>query len=453
MSTQITKDFLSDIVSRAIRRGATEAEAIALEDTDFNVEVRLGEIEKLEESASRGIGLRVIYEGRQASASTSDFSARAIEELIASAVEMARLTSVDDAAVLPSREELSADGGVSSDLALYDEAVAQLPTERKIEMARVAEAAARDFDQRITNSEGASCSSTIGHLVLVNSSGFAGEYRGTTCNLSVSPIARAGEQMQVAGWGDSQRTLAALDLPEELGREAARRALRKLGASKVATQEVPIVFESGAAEELLSDFFEAASGEAIFRRASFLVGRVGEQIGAEKLTIVDDGHLPGALGSRPFDGEGLPTRRTVVVENGVLRSYLLNSYTARKLGLHSTGNAARGLSGLPGVGISNFFIVPGPHTPDEIIASVPNGFYVTELIGFGFNPVTGDFSRGASGLWIENGKLSHPVEEVTIAGNFRDMLRGIEMIGNDLRFRGRIAAPTIRINQMMVSGD
>lgn len=163
--------------------------------------------------------------------------------------------------------------------------------------------------------------------------------------------------------------------------------------------------------------------------------------------------MPGALGSRPFDGEGLPTRRTVVVENGVLRSYLLNSYTARKLGLRSTGNAARGLSGLPGVGISNFFIVPGPHTPDEIIASVPNGFYVTELIGFGFNPVTGDFSRGASGLWIENGRLNHSVEEVTIAGNFRDMLRGIGMIGNDLRFRGRIAAPTIRINQMMVSGD
>jgi PmbA protein len=453
MSTTVTTDFLSDIVSQALRRGATEAEAIALEDTDFNVEVRLGEIEKLEESASRGIGLRVIYEGRQASASTSDFSPAAIQELIASAVAMARLTSVDDAAVLPSREELLSDGGVNGDLLLFDEAVTGLPTERKIEMARVAEAAARKYDSRIVNSEGAACSTTAGHLVLVNSSGFAGEYRGTTCNLSVSPIARAGDQMQVSGWGDSQRKLAALDDPDELGREAARRALRKLGARKVTTQEVPIVFESGAAEELLSDFFEAVSGESIFRRASFLVGRIGEQVGAEKLTIIDDGRLPGALGSRPFDGEGLPTRRTVVVENGVLRNYLLNSYTARKLALHSTGNAARGLSGLPGVGINNFFIVPGERSPAEIIASVEQGFYVTELIGFGFNPVTGDYSRGASGLWIENGRLSFPVEEVTIAGNFREMLRGIEMIGSDLRFRGRIAAPTIRISQMMVSGD
>lgn len=454
MTQQITKDFLADIVSKAIKRGATEAEAVALEDTDFSVEVRLGEIEKLEESASRGIGLRVIHEGRQASASTSDFSAKAIEEMISSAVEMARLTSVDDAAVLPSREELLPGSGVkSADLALYDEAVAQLPTERKIAMAKAAEAAARSYDSRIINSEGAACATTAGHLVLVNSSGFTGEYRGTTCYLMVSPIARDSEQMQVAGWGDTQRTLAALDAPEDLGRESARRAIRKLGGRKVMTQEVPIVFEAEATESLLSDFFEAASGESIFRRASFLVGQIGEQIAADKLTIIDDGRLPGAIGSRPFDGEGLPTRRTVVVENGVLRNYLLNTYTARKLGLRSTGNGARGLAGLPGVGINNFFIAPGEHSPAEIIASISNGFYVTDLIGFGFNPVTGDYSRGASGLWIENGKLTHPVEEVTIASNFREMLRGIEMIGNDLRFRGKLAAPTIKINRMMVSGD
>lgn len=453
MHTNISTDFLAEIISQTVRRGATEAEAIALEDTDFSVEVRFGEVEKLEESASRGIGLRVIYEGRQATASTSDFSPQAIEELIDNAVAMARLTSVDDAALLPTREELLAGNGVNNDLALYDEAIVSLPTERKIEMARVTEAAARAFDPRIVNSEGAALSTTVGHLVLANSSGFAGEYRGTLVNLFASPIARQNEQMQVAGWGDSQRQMAALDTPESIGHEAARRALRKLGARKVATQAVPIVLESGAAEELLSDFFEAASGEAIFRRASFLVGKIGEPVAAESLTIVDDGRLPGAPGSRPFDGEGLPTRRTVVVENGVLRSYLLNSYTARKLGLHSTGNAARGLAGLPGVGPNNFFIKPGEHAPEEIIASVSNGFYVTEMIGFGFNPVTGDYSRGASGLWIENGRLTFPVEEVTIAGNFHELLRGIEMIGNDLRFRGKVAAPTIKINRMMVSGD
>jgi len=451
MTTHLTLDFLSEIVRTAIKRGATDAEAIALENTEFSVEVRLGEVEKLKEADSRGLGLRVLYEGRQASASTSDLGAQAIDELITNAVEMARLTSVDDAAVLPTREDLAGDG--DGDLALFDQAIAELPTERKIEMARASEAAARSYDPRITNSEGAGCATKIGRMLLVTSAGFAGQYRGTTCDLAVAPIARAGEQMQVAGWSDSQRSFHALDAPDEIGREAARRALRKLGARKVTTQEVPIVFESSAAEDLLGDFFEAANGESIFRRASFLVGRLGEQIADECLTIIDDGRIRGAVGSRPFDSEGLPTRHTAVVEDGVLRSYLLNTYTARKLGLCSTGNAARGLVGAPSVGVNNFFIAPGPQTPEEIIASVKQGFYVTEMIGFGFNPVTGDYSRGAAGLWIEDGQLSYPVEEVTIAGNFREILRGIQMVGNDLRFRDKIAAPTIKVSRMMVSGD
>lgn len=448
---EITKNLLTEVVSSALKRGATEAEVIALETTEFSVEVRLGEIETLQESASRGLGLRVIYEGRQASASTSDIQPQSIDKLIADAVEMARFTSIDEAAILPAREELAHE--IPDNLALYDEAIEALPTEQKIAMAQAAEAAARSFDPRIINSEGAACSTTLGRMLLVTSSGFAGEYRGTNCGLMTAPIAREGEQMQIAGWGDSQRWLNKLDAPEEIGRVAAERAIRKLGARKVPTQEVPIIFDAVAAGELLSSFFEAVSGDSVFRRASFLVGKLNEIIAAENLTIIDDGRIPGAIGSRPFDSEGLPTRQTAVVENGVLRSYLLNSYTARKLGLHSTANAKRGLTGAPGVGISNFYIAAGKQTPEEIIASVKNGFYVTDMIGFGFNPVTGDYSRGASGRWIENGQLTYPVEEVTIAGNFRDMLRGIEMIGNDLRFRGSLAAPTLKINKMMVSGD
>lgn len=450
----ISKDFLSDIVSRAVKRGATEAEALALETTDFSVDVRLGEIEKLQESASTGIGLRVIYEGRQASASTSDLRPEAVEALITNTVEMARLTSPDDAALLPLREELAQpDAGLSHGLGIYDPAIAELPTRRKIEMAQACEDAARGFDPRIDNSEGARCATTVGRMVLVTSSHFAGEYTGTKCSLMVGPIARSGEQMQVASWGDSQRSLAALDSPEEIGREAARRALRKLGGRKTATQEVPIVFEAGAAEELLDSLFEAVSGESVFRRASFLVGKLNEEVAAPGVTIIDDGRLQGGVGSRPFDSEGLPTRRTTVIEDGVLRSYLLNSYTARKLGLRSTGNAFRNLVGAPSVGLSNFYLAPGKRRSEEVIASVKNGFYVTEMIGFGFNPVTGDYSRGAAGLWIENGRLTHPVEEVTIAGNFREMLRGVEMVGNDLHFRGSIAAPTIKVRKMMVSGD
>lgn len=450
MTTQLSTDLLSDIVQQAIKRGATDAEAVAIETTDFSVEVRLGQVEKLQEAASCGVGLRVLHDGRQASCSTSDVSAEGIEELIANAVEMARQTSIDEAAVLPAREELARE---IADLGLFDSAIAELTPEGKIEMARAAEDAARSFDSRIFNSEGGSCSTTIGKMTLVTSAGFAGEYHGTLCGVVTAPIAKDGEQMQIGYWGDGQRSIAALDSPAEIGREAARRAIRKLGGRKVATKEVPIVFEFGATEELLSDFFEAVEGGAIFRRASFLVGQLGEQIASPLLTIVDDGTMRGAVGSKPFDGEGLATRRTVVVENGVLKSYLLNSYTARKLNLRSTGNASRGLTGAPGVGISNFFIAPGVYSPEEIIASVKEGFYVTDTIGFGFNPVTGDYSRGAAGWWIENGELAFPVEEVTIAGNFKEMLKGIEMVGNNLRFRGKITAPTIKVGRMMVSGE
>jgi PmbA protein len=446
----ITSELLSDIVKEAVKRGATDAEAVGVESTEFEVEVRLGEVEKLQEAASRGIGLRALYQGRQASSSTSDLSPQAIDELINFAVEMAKLTSVDEAAALPVHDELALE---TPDLGLYDPGVGELTPERKIEMARSAEEAARGADPRITNSEGSACSTTVSKTILVTSAGFAGEYHGTTCALIVAPIAKDGGQMQVAAWGDRQRELASLDSPEALGREAARRALRKLNARKIMTQEAPIVFESSAAEELLADFFVAVDGYSILRRASFLVGRLGETIAAPELTVIDDGRMRCRVGSRPFDGEGLATRRTMVVENGVLKTYLHNTYTARKLGLRSTANAARALTGAPTVGFGNFFIAPGVYQPDEIIASVKNGFYVTEMIGFGFNAVTGDFSRGASGWWIEDGKLAFPVEEVTIAGNFREMLCGIEMIGNDLRFRGRMAAPTIKIDRMMVSGE
>jgi PmbA protein len=445
----ISTDLLSDIVQRAIKHGATDAEAIGSETTKFSVKVRLGEVEQLEEAASRGLGLRVLYHGRQASCSTSDVSAQGVGELIATAVEMVKSTSVDESALLPAKDELATD---IPDLELYDGAVAALPTERKIELARRCEEAARGFDPRITNSDGCSFATSEGRFMLTSSAGFAGEYRMTTCRLSVTPIAKDGDQMQVGYWGDGKRQFEALDDAEAIGREAARRALRKLGARRVATQEAPIVFEASVAEELLSNLLEAVTGDAVFRRASFLMGKLGEPIAAPALTIIDDGATPGAIGSRPFDDEGLPTRRTAVIENGVLTSYLLNSYTARKLGLRSTGNADRALVGAPRVGPGNFFLSPGVHTREELIASVNSGFYVTDLFGFGYNAVTGDYSRGAAGWWIENGELAFPVEEVTIAGNLREMLLGIEMIGNDLKFRGRIASPTIKVRKMVVSG-
>jgi PmbA protein len=267
----------------------------------------------------------------------------------------------------------------------------------------------------------------------------------------------ANGAMQRDGWWSSARRLKDLDSPESIGKEAARRTLRRLGARRVATQRVPIVFAPEVARSLIGAVFEAASGDAIWRGASFLAGRLGCEIAAPQLTIIDDNTMllatgMGGFGTSPFDGEGLPARRTVVVEAGVLRNYLLNTYAARKLGMKSTHNASRGLAGAPGIGCGNLYLEPGALTPDEIIGDVPAGLYVTSLMGFGVNVVTGDYSRGATGLWIENGALTHAVEEVTIAGNLGEMLRNVTAIGNDLEFRGAVASPTLRIDGMTIAG-
>jgi PmbA protein len=263
--------------------------------------------------------------------------------------------------------------------------------------------------------------------------------------------------MQRDGWWSSARCFAHLESPEAVGREAARRTLRRLGARRVPTQRVPIVFAPEVARTLVGSVVEAASGDAIWRGASFLAGRLAGQIAAGSVTIIDDNTMllptgAGGFGTSPFDGEGLPSRRTVVVEGGVLRNYLLNTYTARKLGMKSTHNASRGLAGTPGIGCGNLYLEPGTLTPDEIIGDVPAGLYVTSLMGFGVNAVTGDYSRGATGLWIENGQLTHAVEEVTIAGNLAEMLKNVTAIGNDLEFRGAVASPTLRIDGMTIAG-
>jgi PmbA protein len=258
--------------------------------------------------------------------------------------------------------------------------------------------------------------------------------------------------MQRDYWYTAGRRFDRLEPAQNVGRTAARRTLRRLGARKISTCRVPIVFDPETAATLVRHLAAAVSGSAIYRGTSFLRDKLGESVASRELSVHDDGTIPGALGSKPFDAEGLPTRKTVVVDGGVLRSYLLDCYSARKLGLQSTGNASRSIGEAPSVAPTNLFMLPGAHTPEEIIASVERGLYVTELIGFGINPVTGDYSRGAVGLWIERGELTHPVEEVTIAGNLLEMFRAIDMLGNDLAFRGAISAPTLRIADMTVAG-
>jgi len=259
--------------------------------------------------------------------------------------------------------------------------------------------------------------------------------------------------MQRDYWYSSARTLTRLDSPESVGKEAARRTLRRLGARKIASTKVPIVFDFDSARSLLEAIFDGVNGDAVYRQSSFLEGKLGEKIASEIVTVVDDSTIPGGFGSSPFDGEGVPSRRTVVIEKGVLKSYLLNTYTARKLGLETTGSAARGLVGNPGIGYGNFFLQQGTRSAQEIIADIKQGLYVVDLLGFGVNLVTGDYSRGATGIWIENGELTYPVEEITVAGNLKEMLNNIVEIGNDLQFRGSLACPTLRIDGMTIAGE
>jgi PmbA protein len=326
-----------------------------------------------------------------------------------------------------------------------------LTPEEKIELARRAEAAALEADPRITNSEGAEYSNRHARYAYATSHGFAHGYATTSFGISVAPIASRNGEMQRDYWYSSARKRARLEDPAAIGRTAAARAVRRLGARKMKTVEVPVVFDPDTAASLVRSIAGAASGPSLYRRASFLLDRRGTKIASPAVTIVDDPLIPSALGSRPFDGEGLTTRRSVLVGEGVLESYLLDTYSARKLGLESTHHAGRDGSGVS-VSTSNLMLLPGKATPRELIGSVKNGFYVTELIGFGVNGVTGDYSRGAVGLWIENGELAYPVEEVTVAGNLLEMLAAIDGVGDDLVLRDRTVSPTLRISRMVVAG-
>ena len=449
------KSLAAEVIARAKAAGATDAEAMVSEGDEFSVNVRMGEVETLQESGSRGLGLRVFVGQRSASSSTSDLTEGGIEQLVAGAMALARVTEEDTFAGLPDDSEF---GKYEGDLHLYFDDVYSLPPAERIAQARRAEAAAMEVDPRITNSQGGSFDAATGHRVFANSRGFLGEYRTSYCGLSAAPLAMdANGAMQRDFWSSSARRIADLESPESIGQEAARRALRRLGARRVPTQQVPIVFAPEVARSLIGHLFEAASGDSIWRSASFLAGQLGESVAASTITIIDDHTmlLPngvGGFGSSPFDGEGLPSRRNVLVEHGVLKTYLLNSYTGRKLGMRSTGNATRGLGGSPGTGAGNLYLLPGTDSPEAIIAAIPVGLYVTSLMGFGANMVTGDYSRGASGLWIENGELTFAVEEVTVAGNLREMFKNITAIGNDLIFRGSVTSATLRVDGMMVAG-
>ncbi|MDX1412296.1 MAG: metallopeptidase TldD-related protein, partial [Nitrospirales bacterium] len=378
------------VLDRAISLGATEADVLAAEGDSVSVQVRLSAVDRLAKAREKSLGLRVFFGKRSASASTSDFSKKSLNHFVTDTCALAKAVAEDEMSGLPETHLMDKD---LPDLEVHDPT--QLTVEEEISLARRAEKAAMSVDQRISNSEGADCGASHGSLLLANSHGFFGVHQSSTFSLSVSPIATDsnGGGMQRDFWYSVSPKLKGLESPESVGKEAARRTIRRLGAQKISTQEVPVIFDPETAQSLLGHLASAISGYSLYKGASFLLGQLGHQLAPEFVNIHDDGRLMGGLGSRPFDGEGMATRKTPIIERGVLTNYLLDTYSGRKLGMASTGNASRSVGDNPSVGVTNFYLDPGVATPAEIIGSVRQGLYVTELIGFGVNMVTGDYSR------------------------------------------------------------
>lgn len=441
----------TEAVERARRAGADHAEACLESLRSFTVRVNGGAIESLKQSVTRGLGLRVLVGGAQGFVSSTDLAPASLADLARHAVALARFSTPDEANAFPT----PADAGDEQppDLDLVDPALLAWPAERRIEMALELERIALGCDRRIQRTDGASVSTRDGHAALVNSRGLARVSSGTTVSAYVMPLAGDGEGKQQTGWyGMVKCRLDELEDPEAIAREAARRAVARIGARQVPTARVPVILSPDVASAWIGEMLEAFSGEAHLKRTSWLTGRLGEDVAAGLVTLVDDGRLPRAVGSEPFDGEGMPTRRNVLIERGRFATILYDHYHARRCGTRSTGSAVRGYSSTPGIGSHNLYVEAGDESPEAILARVDRGFYMDDQGSYGFNSTTGDYSFQAQGFWIERGAKAFPVEGVTVASNSLEMLRNVTAVGSDLRFLGSVASPTLLIAGMTVSG-
>jgi len=439
-------------VARARAHGAAEADACAEGSRAFTVRVHGGAVDTLKQSGTRGLGVRAIVGGAVGFASGTDLSPAGLDDLARRAVTLARFATPDEANGVADPAE--AGDAFAGDLELHDPAAMELTPERKIGMALELERLARAADARVTRTDGASVSSAGGAFAMANSRGVARAWEGTSVSAWVVALAddRDGRQ-QTGVEGMSVRHLADLMPVETMSRRAAARAVSRLGARPVPSARVPVVMHPDIAGAWLSEMIEAWSGEAVLKQSSWLTGRLGQPIASERVTLVDDGTLPRRIGSSPCDGEGVRTRRNVLVDRGRLAMFLYDHYHARRAAVSSTANGLRGWSGTPGIGTHNLYLAPGDESPESILRKVDRGFYYDDQGSFGFNPVTGDYSFQAQGHWIENGELAHPVDGVTVAGNSLDMLRDILAVGNDLVWKSSVAAPTLLIAEMTVSGS
>jgi PmbA protein len=446
-----TLSLASDIVDKARRLGADEVDAYVVSSTESSVQVRRGAVERVIDAGSHAVGIRVIKGKRTAICSTADLTPQALDQLVRDAVELASISEPDEYAGLPERDELAF--GEQPQLQLYDEAIESLTTDEMRDMALRMEQATFEYDRRVTNSDGAEMGVVRSQIALANSLGFGGSYLGTHAALSIEAICDDAEgKKRNDDWYTAERALHRLESPEEVGRKAAARAVAKLGARKVGTTVVPVVWEAPVAHAFLRIIAEAVSGEALYRRSTFLAELEDQQVASSLFSLTDDPLLPGRLGSRPFDGEGVASRKLPIFENGTFRNFLFDTYNARRLGRRSTGAAQRGITSSPSPGSSNFVMAAGETDPAALHAGIENGLMLTDLMGFGVNLTTGDFSRGAQGFWIENGHVTYPVTEINLSGNLKEMLANVDAVGNDLLWRASSAAPSFRMSRLTVSG-
>jgi PmbA protein len=440
------QQIIEDVLGMARDLGTSDAGVEVSEGSGISVSVRKGEVEHVERNRDKSVGVSVYLGQRRGNASTSDFSAKALTQTVRAAYDIARFTAEDPAAGLPDADDLASAAEVARDLDLFHPWA--LDAETATGLARRAEDAALTMDKRITNSEGGSVSAQQSHFWAGNSRGFRGGYASSRHSLSVSPIAGKGRDMQRDYWYTSMRDAMELASPEVVGRYAAERALSRLKSRKVATAEVPVLFESTVAAGLLGGFVQGTSGGALYRKASFLQDSLGQAIWADHIDVTEDPHERRGKGSAPFDDEGVRTAARQVVSGGVVQGYFLSSYSARKLGMKTTGHAG----GSQNLRLSSRLTQPGDHL-EQMLRKLGRGLFVTELMGQGVNYVTGDYSRGAAGFWVEGGRIAYPVHEITIAGNLRDMLKGVVAVGADAYTLGAKTVGSVLIDRMKLAGS
>ena len=435
----VIKNIVQDLLDEAKKQGASAAEAGLSQETGLSVSVRLGDVETIEHHCSQGLGVTVYFGQRKGSASTTDLSPASIKETVSAACSIARYTSEDEFSGLPDKELLATE---FPDLDLNHPW--HLGTENAIELALECEEAARNFHADITNSEGASINTHQGNYVMGNSLGFLHGYPTTRHSLSCSVLAQRGDSMQRDYWYSVARNAINLESPKEIGKKAAERVLRRLEGRSLSTRQCPVLYSAEIASGLLASFIGAISGGNLYRKSSFLLNALDTQVFPEFIRIYEQPHLKGALGSAAYDGEGIATKSRDIVSDGILRSYVLSTYSARKLGLQSTGNAG---------GVRNLSITTSDLDLKAMLKQLGAGLLVTELMGQGVNILTGDYSRGAAGFWVENGEIQYPVEEITIAGNLKDMLKNIVAVGNDIDYRGNVRTGSILVERMSIAGE